>query len=190
MPGPGRPRDDSLDRTILEVAARQLADRGYEGMSVLSVASEAATTRQALYRRWPTKADLAAAAVASMTDSRHRRTDDPFKDLVRELADFRQGVSRPGGLSMVGTMLQTTTDAELRADYRTRIVEPRRSRLRTILERAVGAGLLDADGDVEGALTMLTGAWYGRALASDQPLTRWPERVAALVWRAMGGVVP
>jgi len=34
-------------------------------MSLAAVAQEAGTTRQALYRRWPTKASLAAAAVAA-----------------------------------------------------------------------------------------------------------------------------
>ena len=190
MPGPGRPRDESIDRGVLEVAAKHLANHGYEGMSVVAIAAEAGTTRQALYRRWPTKADLAAAAVASMSDTGRRVSDDPFRDLVQELADFRKGVSRRGGLSMVGTMLQNTTDPDLRADYRKRLVEPRRSRLRAILQRGIDAGLLDADADLDGALTMLTGSWYGRGLASDQPLPRWPQRVAALTWRALGGEVP
>lgn len=41
---------------------------GYESMSLAAVAHEARTTRQALYRRWPTKADLAAAAVQDLAE--------------------------------------------------------------------------------------------------------------------------
>jgi len=90
----------------------------------------------------------------------------------------------------VGTMLQRTTDPELRARYRARIVAPRRARLRAVLERAAVQGLLDPDADIEAAVPLLTGSFYGRALAADQPLTRWAERTAALVWRALGGTPP
>ena len=187
MPSPGRPRDTAIDAAVLTVARHHLATRGYDAMSVAAVAEEAGTNRQALYRRWPSKADLAAAAVASLADSGAVATDDPFADLVRELEDFRRGVSRPDGLSMVGTMLQRTTDPELRAAYRRRLVGPRRARLRAVLERAVALGLLDADADLDAALPMLTGSFYGRALAVDQPIPRWAERTAGLVWRALGG---
>ncbi len=37
-------------------------------MSLAAVAEEADTSRQALYRRWPNKAELAEAVVATMTD--------------------------------------------------------------------------------------------------------------------------
>jgi AcrR family transcriptional regulator len=157
-------------------------------MSVAAVAEDAGTTRQALYRRWPSKADLATAAIAAIAGGDERVLgDDPFDDLVRELAAFREGISRPDGLSMVGTMLLDTTEPHLVALYRERLVAPRRARLRAILERARDAGLLDADADFEIALGMFTGSWYARALAGDPPAPRWEVRVAGLVWRALGG---
>ena len=51
------------------MANRRLAASGYEAMSLAAVAQEAGTTRQALYRRWPTKAALAAAAVLGVEDA-------------------------------------------------------------------------------------------------------------------------
>lgn len=159
-------------------------------MSLVAVADEAGTTRQALYRRWPTKADLATAAIAAMSEAAARRpTDDPFADLVRELEAFRSGISRPDGLAMVGTMLAGGTDPQLVALYRERIVAPRRARLRAILERAADAGLLGRELDLDTAVSMLTGSWYARALAGDPPPAGWAERVATLVWRALGGSV-
>jgi AcrR family transcriptional regulator len=188
MPGPGRPRSSALDERILEVARHHLARHGYEGMSLVVVAEEAGTTRQTLYRRWPTKADLATAAIAAMARAAERpATGDPFVDLVRELEAFREGVSRPDGLSMVGTMLVDATDPQLVQLYRERIVLPRRARVRAILERARHAGRLDADADLEIGVAMLTGSWYARALAGDPVPRRWAERAAALAWRALGG---
>lgn len=186
----GRPRNPGIDEAVLEVAQRHLAEVGYEAMSVAAVAAEAGTTRQALYRRWPSKADLATAAIAALAAGRHRAdTDDPFADLVAELRDFRRGVSRPNGLAMVGTMLQGAVDPELLGLYRDRVVAPRRARLRSILRRAVALGRLPAASttDLELAVSSLTGAWYGYALAGARPPRDWPERAARLVWAALGG---
>jgi AcrR family transcriptional regulator len=191
VPRRGRPRDPEIDVRVLEVARRHLARSGYAAMSLAAVAEEAGTTRQALYRRWPSKADLATAAIAAMSRASERPpTPDPYADLVRELTAFRVGISRPDGLSMVGTMLGASTAPRLVALYRERVVAPRRARLREILERGRSAGLLDAAADIDVGLSMLTGSWYAHALTGSPPVPRWPERAAALVWRALGGAPP
>ncbi len=175
----------------MEVARRHLAQNGYDGMSFSAVAEEAGTTRQALYRRWPTKADLATAAVAAMSQAGERTpSDDPYADLVRELESFRRGISRPDGVSMVGTMLLRSTDPGLVALYRERLVAPRRARLREILERGVERGLLAPEPDLDAALGMFTGSWYARSLEGGQQLAGWAERTAAVVWRGLGGEPP
>jgi AcrR family transcriptional regulator len=187
----GRPRDPAIDDRILEVARRHLAREGYDAMTLTAVAEEAGTTRQAVYRRWPSKADLATAAIASLAERTHPEpTGDHFADLVAELESFRQGIQRPDGLSMVGTMLVDATDPELVNLFRRRLVVPRRRRIAGILERARGDGLLDVDADIELAVTTCTGSWYARALATDRPLTGWSWRLAELVWRGLGGTVP
>ncbi|WP_433248854.1 TetR/AcrR family transcriptional regulator [Streptosporangium sp. CA-135522] len=187
----GRARDASIDDRILAVARRHLSVYGYARMSLAAVAQEAGTTRPALYRRWPGKAELAAAAVATLEEQGQGvPTGDPFADLVAELADFQRGVSTPGRMSLVGTMLQDTTTPDVLARYRARVIDPRRRRLRAILDTAVRMGLIDADADLEIAVTLCTGSWYARALAKDQPPERWPRRTALLVWRAVGGRHP
>lgn len=189
-PAPGRPRDPELDTAILEAARHHLAAHGYDAMSVAAVAESAGTTRQALYRRFPSKADLATAAIAGMSRAAERPdTDDVFADLVVELQAFRDGVTRPNGLGMVGAMLQEATDPELRALFRERIVSPRRSRIEHILRRGTAAGLLDRDADLVVAVAACTGTFYALALA-DRAVPDWPERTAAMVWRACGGVPP
>lgn len=189
--GPGRPRDREIDNAVLEVARRHLAAHGYEAMSLVAVAAEAGTTRQALYRRWPTKADLATAAIAGLSRADDRPdTDDPFADLVTELAAYRAGVTRPNGISMVGSMLQQSTDEHLRRLYRERIVSPRRARLAHILRRAVDSGLADADADVEFAVAACTGVMYALQLAGSSVPRDWADRTARLVWRSIGGQLP
>lgn len=186
--GPGRPRDAELDDVILRTAQSHLARDGYAAMSVSAIAADAGTTRQALYRRWPTKADLATAAIAALRRPAPPGAErDPFDGLVAELTDFARGVARPDGLPMVGTMLLGSVDPELLRLYRQRVVAPRRSRLRAILTAARDAGLLDADADIDTAVPMLTGSFYATALAGGPPGPDWPRRTAAVVWRALGG---
>jgi AcrR family transcriptional regulator len=186
----GRTRDPDIDARVLAVCYRHLSVSGYEAMSLVAVAEEAGTTRQAIYRRWPSKASLAAAALMAAADTRRARpSENPFADLVVELADFQRGVSLPGRMSLVGTMLQDSTAADLRKRYQVQVVAPRRGRLRAILERAQELGLVDRDADLEVAVTLCTGSWYARTLAGAPPPRDWPRRTASLVWRALGGTV-
>jgi len=186
--GRGRARDPSIDVRVLDAAVRHLGAYGYEAMSITAVAEEAGTTRQAVYRRWADKSELGAAAMGTVAEKAPTlETTDPFEDLVAELAAFQKGVSRRGRLSLVGTMLQDSVEADVRERYRLQVVAPRRRRLRLILERAQRLGLIDTDADLEVAVTMCTGSWYARALAGSAPPQNWPRRTATLIWRAVGG---
>ncbi|HEX9520560.1 MAG TPA: helix-turn-helix domain-containing protein [Streptosporangiaceae bacterium] len=186
----GRSRDPGIDARLLAAAYRHLSVNGFEALSLTGVAREAGTTRQALYRRWPDKASLAAAALAAAADlGLAVRSEDPLADLAAELADFQRGVSRPGRMSLVGTMLQDSTDPALMARYQAEVIAPRRRRIRAILRRAQHLGLIDADADLEVAVTMGTGSWYARAVAGNSPPPDWPARTAALIWRAVGGTI-
>lgn len=184
----GRARNPEIDARILAVANQHLSRNGYEAMSLTAVAHEAHTTRQALYRRWPTKAGLAAAALTAAIDIPDAVTSEhPLTNLTAELTNFERGVSRTGRLSLVGTMLQDSTAPEALTRYRDRVVAPRRNRIRAILDQAQKLGLISHDADLDVAVTMCTGSWYARALAGTPPPSNWPARTAALVWRAVGG---
>ena len=184
----GRKRDSRIDARILEVASRHLAERGFEAVSLAAVAEEAGTTRQALYRRWPTKEALLGDVIRSGADNACAiAAEDPRQALELELADFEQAMNRRGAISIVGTMLQESTPHEARECYRDNVLEPRQRRLRDILGRAKEAGLIDATADLDVALTFATGAWYARALAGDSAPADWASRTAALLWRAVGG---
>ena len=189
----GRSRDAGIDARVLSVARRHLSRDGFDGMSVAAVAAEAGTTRQAVYRRWPTKADLAEAVIATIEEpAAHPEIDPahPLTTLRAEFADFARAVSRPGRMSLVGAMLQDTVPDDVVGRYRAQVIAPRRARIAAILYEARRLGLIDADADLEVAVTMGTGSWYGRALAGEPVPADWPARAARLVWRAVGGAYP
>lgn len=148
-------------------------------MSLAAIADAAGTTRQAIYRRWTSKVDVAVAAIESLPEAAPLvPTGDHRADLVAELAAFRRGVLRAGGISMVGTMLQDATDRELRLTFRSRIVAPRRARIRAILEAAVDEGDLPSRTDVELAVASCTGTLYALALAGEPIPDDYAERIA------------
>ena len=58
-----RRRGPALEEAILDAAWEELADAGYSKLTYEAVARRAATSRPVLYRRWPTVARLAIAAI-------------------------------------------------------------------------------------------------------------------------------
>jgi len=184
----GRPRDAAIDAAVLETARRHLATTGLAALSIAAVADEAGTTRPAIYRRWPTKLDLAIAAVVDLAEvDPPQLTQDPFDDLVAELEHFRHCITEASALALAGLMLADDVDPQFRQRYREHLVVPRRARLRACLQRGVAAGLLDADADLDVAGSLMTGSWYAFAIGGAPVPDDWARRVATLVWRACGG---
>lgn len=62
----GRKRDHSRDVVILDAALDVLADAGYDGTTIDLVAAAAGAARATVYRRWATKVELVAAALARL----------------------------------------------------------------------------------------------------------------------------
>ncbi|MGW6984508.1 TetR/AcrR family transcriptional regulator [Streptomyces sp. NPDC054932] len=60
---PGRRRGPELERAILDAALEQLGTVGWNALTMEGVAVGAHTGKAALYRRWPSKADLVAEAL-------------------------------------------------------------------------------------------------------------------------------
>ena len=62
--GPGRPRSESADRAILRAALEVFVDRGIDAASIEEIAERAGVARTTLYRRWSSKEEIIARAIA------------------------------------------------------------------------------------------------------------------------------
>src|SRR3954465_14994560 len=62
----GRPRDPSRDGAIRAAILEVLARSGYGGLTMDAVAAAAGVGKATIYRRWRTKSDLVADAVAAL----------------------------------------------------------------------------------------------------------------------------
>lgn len=64
--GRGRPRREGADEELVAVALEVLRERGYRDFTVDAVAERSGIAKTTIYRRWPTKGALAAAAIAPL----------------------------------------------------------------------------------------------------------------------------
>jgi len=187
----GRPRDESIDACVLDAALTELSTKGYSAFSIAAVAEAAGTTRPAIYRRWSGRDALVVDAVAHLAETvAPEHTGDHFQDLVAEIDDFRHCIGAVGALPLAGVMLGDDVEHDVRTAYVERVVTPRRSRIRAILDAAVADRELDDDADLDVVTTFITGSWYSFRVAHREPPVDWPRRVAALVWSACGGEPP
>lgn len=184
---PGRPRDPETERRILEIVLQQLAEEGYNRMSVDSVAAAAGASKPTLYRRWPSKADMATAAVRTLQLAEPLVDTGTAKgDLIGVLENFRRSLTRPNGLALVGTVLaEEAHTPELLQFFRERLVAPRRLMLRRILERAHAGGELRSGADLEAAVVLLVGAFYARYLAASKIPAGFARDIVEVVWRGI-----
>ena len=182
----GRPRDADADARILKAAIDLLGRDGYARMSLDAVAAEAGVSRPAIYRRYAGKTELAAAALAALAADRDGTAPEPAGelrgDLLAQARHFREGVSRPYGLALVGTVLAEETGTPgLLAMYREHVVAPRRAMVRAVLEAARRRGEIRAGADLEMAAAMLIGALYAQRLAEPSLPPDWDARVVDAV---------
>ncbi len=71
-----RRRGAALERAILEAAVEELAEVGYQNLTMDGVAARAGTSKNVIYRRWPNRAALCVAAYLKMLPTAPEDTPD------------------------------------------------------------------------------------------------------------------
>ena len=143
-PGPGRPRSGSVDRALREAARAEFVEHGYRAMSMESIAARAGVSKVSLYRRWPSKASVAADVLAQMAEH------SPMPDAGSLEADLRALIAHAVGSPdakaaarmILRTMGEIADDPELMAIYRERVLRPRLDQARSLVSRARARGEL------------------------------------------------
>jgi len=120
--GRGRPRREGADEEILAVARTLLGERGYRDLTVEAIAESAGVAKTTVYRRWPSKGELIAAALAPETISAED-ADTLVKETAALLAPFAEDAADADVLGVVRAILAPRRaalirllDDEVRAD--------------------------------------------------------------------------
>jgi AcrR family transcriptional regulator len=145
--GPRR-RGEAVVTDVLDATLTLLAERGYE-FSVDEVAASAGVHKTSVYRRWPTKPALVAAAIQRIADEEVETspTTDPLADLERVAVQVARALRRPAGANALRAALTTAgADAELRSTA-AGFLASRYRQATHLVEAAQAQGLLRDDVD-------------------------------------------
>jgi AcrR family transcriptional regulator len=168
---PGRPRNASYDKKILDAAEELLIENGYAGFTIEGVAARTGVGRPTIYRRWPSKAALAIAALEEGVPLDSTPDTGSLREDLRAFQHDRAArINLPATRPIVsGLASHAVADPALAAAfigwYRHRLAG-----VDVILQRAIHRGELPADVDFELVNDLLLGPLYTRAVVRGQPL--------------------
>jgi AcrR family transcriptional regulator len=166
--GRGRPRDPKTDERIIEAAAELLRQRGFERMTVDDVAARAGVGKATVYRRWPSKDDLAVAAMERLysvempqPDTGSIRTD--LAENYRAVLTFVRSPQGSAYLKM--SIAESVRDERIAALYR-KATERAESQARKMYVRAMERGEIRTDVDLDCCVQWLGGLIAVRAITN------------------------
>jgi AcrR family transcriptional regulator len=168
----GRPRDETVGPLIRQTARDLVVERGYDAVTTEMIARAAGVSKQTIYRRWRTKADLVLDAFLeyAKTNVDQGVAAAPMS-IEQELAGFvhRTFVAlEDTGPAIRSLMAWAQQDPEFRVSFRERFIAPRRAMLRSIIARAIPGDRRSKERALNAAVIALYGAvWY--RLLLDEP---------------------
>jgi AcrR family transcriptional regulator len=169
---PGRRRDESLTRAILEATLALLREQGYDGLSIEAIARRAGVSRPTIYKRWRSLSDLALDA-ARLTPDLGRAFPEgliPVPDTGSLRGDLlaiaRDGVALLRSLDergiLTGLFAGIVADPALGPVFRSGFLDRDAERLHAVFERARRRGELRDGVDPSIGLEMLVAFGFHR----------------------------
>jgi len=164
--GRGRPRDPETDSRITQAAAELLLERGFDKTTVDDVAGLAGVGKATVYRRWPSKEDLAVAAMETLysVEIPEADTGSIAGDLAASYRSVLTFVNSPQGAAFLRmSIAESVRDERIAALYRAS-TERREAESRRTFERAIARGEVRPNIDIDGAVQWLGGLLASRAI--------------------------
>src|SRR5215212_4661180 len=96
----GRPRDEAIDRKVLEATSELLGELGFAETTIQAIARRAGVGPSAIYRRWPTRIELIEQAIfPGFDDVSVTPTGDIRADLESYVGALDQAFESPAALA-------------------------------------------------------------------------------------------
>jgi AcrR family transcriptional regulator len=186
---PGRPRDPTADRAILDATIRLLVEQGYDAMSLEGVASAAGVGKTTIYRRHSGKRELVVAAISAIAaslappvDSGSARQD--LQAFVRQTLDVlrRDGL----GFQVMGTLLvKERSEPDLIEQFRAAVLFPRMRIGADIVRRGMERGEIRPDIAVDVVIQFIAGSFFARHLVGQPDDDAWLDAAFDTLWRGI-----
>jgi AcrR family transcriptional regulator len=183
--GAGRPRRPGVEEAVFTTTLQLLGTHSYGDISMENLADRAGVSRTSIYRRWPSKAAVVAAAVSSLylDEVEVPDTGTLSEDLVALLSESYRLMADGSGRVLERLVRESGQKPELVEVVRS-ILYTRRRLYSTMLNRAIARGELPPEVDQELLLDLLLGPLWFRLLLSGAPITAQSARsVVELVLR-------
>ena len=202
MPRSARPRKPAgaavlrPEKTEAIVAAflAELADGGYEGLTMDRVAVRAGVGKAALYRRWPSKHEMLVDIVGQFaTEAVMPQDTGSLEGDLRAVIDEAVSiVPDPRVRRVIQTLVaEAHRSPGLDAVLTERFRKPRREAGARMLRRAIERGEIEPDTDIELAQDLIAGPLYLRATILGEPFPPgYGERLTAAVLRSLDATTP
>lgn len=180
-------RQDLTD-SIVEAVLDELAEKGYQSLSMDAVARRAGVGKSALYRRWPSKLEMTVSTFAELAVPLAEIPDTgSFRGDLRAVLDaVLEWVGHPRIGPIFTDLLGIARANEALARALTDdIAAPRRALGMEVLDRAVARGEVPADINRELALDVFAAPVFWRLHVRREPVTpEYLDQVADLMVKA------
>ncbi len=171
----GRPAggSDAIVDAILATTLTHLEAHGFDELSVEAIARAAGVNKTSVYRRWPSKADLVLAAVATVAAAREDEpafveSGDLRADLIRLLEAKARNLATPLGQNMGRALM--ALEGKVRRETNEAFLRERPSMRRAVLAHAIDRGELPPDTDADFLGELLTAPILRRILMRHEPV--------------------
>jgi len=168
----GRQRSEVADQAILTATLELLTAYGYGGLTMAAVIAKSGVSSATLYRRWPTKQELVAAALASLSsdivDADTGTLEGDVSALVNDVADAL-AMNNDDFAEDVAVELRRNPD--LRAAVNDKFLRPRLEVFDRVLQRARRRGELGGGLSTIVGYSFVSGPLHHRVFVMGEPLT-------------------
>ncbi|KJS55749.1 TetR family transcriptional regulator [Streptomyces rubellomurinus subsp. indigoferus] len=191
-PDPAR-RSERARAAVLAAATELVAEVGYGKLTIEAIAARAGVGKQTIYRWWPSKGAVVFDAFLAANESGGGLalpdTGDLAADLRAVLRPTSDELADPAAdLTYRAITAEILNDPALRAEYRTRLLDPLLAVTRDRLASARDAGQIAPDTDLDLAVELVYGPIHYRWLHQLGPLTH--EHADRLVDAALHALNP
>jgi AcrR family transcriptional regulator len=176
---------DEVTEAIREAVFAELAETGYARMSMDAVARRARAGKAAIYRRWPSKADMVLAMVSQVAANPPNFPDTgSLRGDILKLLELSALAFRSPAISRVvpDLLAEGSRDPEFGTAMFRAVGEPRRALGREMIVRAIERGELDEDLDMELVLDLIPAPLYWRLAVTRREVSEeYLERLTTAI---------
>lgn len=178
-PRRGRRRDAGIDTAVTSAVVDALQRQSFTQLAVSDIAQSAGVSRNAIYRRWTTKAEMVVDAVTSTITSEPIRDCGSLRDDLIELTRLNVALFQGDGRHLF--IAGMAAAAEIGTAFGG-ISQPRKRQIAAVFERAEHRGELPPGIDPIVATKLLTGgALFSTVFLGEQLDTADIERMVDTV---------